>query len=307
MSDTGNDGQAVFAAATRPADGDSLNEVLTPAQIALASEEMGVKKSGYDNATLFVLAILGGAFISLGGVFAIVALAGAEGQVPWGIAHVVGGMAFSLGLVLILVGGAQLFTGDCLMIMAWASGRLKALDLVRVWVVVWLGNLVGALGTAAIVFLSGQYLFGHGAVGATALQYATLKAGLAPRDAFFLAILCNVLVCLAVWLSLASRSVAGKILAIALPVSAFVAAGFEHCVADMFFVPLGLMISRWAPPSFWVELGHGSAIAPPSIAIDSFLRNLAIVTAGNWIGGALFVGYAYWFAYRRPHVIRSSH
>lgn len=307
MIESGSYGGSQPSEVPRPTDDGSLTGALSPAHIAVASEEMGVRKASYDGATLFVLAVLGGAFISLGGVFAIVALAGADGPLPWGIAHVLGGAVFALGLVLVLVAGAQLFTGDCLMIMAWASGRLKALDLMRVWVVVWLGNLAGALGTAMLLFLSGEYRFGHGAVGATALQYATLKAGLAPDDAFFLAVLCNVLVCLAVWLSLASRTVAGKILAITLPVAAFVGAGFEHCVADMFFVPLGLMIVHWAPPSFWTDLGHGVAISAPAISVVSFMRNLAIVTVGNWIGGALFVGLPYWFAYCRPNVRAAKH
>jgi formate transporter len=282
-------------------DENAREEVRAPAAIAVAAEALGAKKAAYDGSTLFVLAILGGAFISLGGLFAIVALAGADGQLPWGLAHVLGGTVFSLGLVLILIGGGQLFTGDCLMVMTWASGKLKFGALMRVWVVVWFGNLLGAVATALLIFLSGEYRFGHGAVGATALQYATLKAGLPPREAFFLAILCNVLVCLAVWLSLASRTVAGKVVAIIFPVAAFVAAGFEHCVADMFFVPLGLMIVHWAPAGFWTDLGHGTAMAPPVIAVSAFLRNLMIVTAGNWVGGACFVGAPYWFAYRRRH------
>jgi len=226
-------------------------------------------------------------------------MSGAEGHLSYGVTRLLGGSVFSLGLVLIVVGGAQLFTGDCLMVMAWASGRLTIRELVRVWTTVWAGNFVGAVATAAIVFLSGQYQFGHGAVGATALYFASAKSSLPPTDAFFLGILCNVLVCLAVWLALASRTVTDKILAITFPVTAFVAAGFEHCVADMYFVPLGLMISRWAPGSFWIDLGHGAG-GPPFIPVDGFLINLAVVTAGNWVGGALMVGGVYWFLYRRP-------
>ncbi len=271
-------------------------EARLPDAIARAAEDLGIKKAHYDTATLFVLAILGGAFIALGGLFATVAMSGAEGHLSYGVTRLLGGGVFSLGLVLILLGGAQLFTGDCLMVMAWASGRLRFGALMRVWTTVWIGNFVGASATAAMVFLSGQYKFGHGAVGATALYFASAKSNLPPSEAFFLAILCNVLVCLAVWLALGARTVTDKILAITFPVSAFVAAGFEHCVANMYFVPLGLMISWGAPESFWHDLGTA---AHPAISVGGFAVNLAVVTLGNWIGGAVLVGGVYWFLYRR--------
>ena len=271
-------------------------DALLPDAIALAAENLGVKKASYDTATLFVLAILAGAFIALGGMIATVVMSGAEGMMPFGVTKLLGGLVFSLGLVLVIVGGAQLFTGDALMVMAWASGRLTARQMMRVWTLVWIGNFVGALGTALLVFLSGQYGFGHGAVGAQAMYIATAKSGLPTGQAFFLGILCNVLVCLAVWLALGARSVTDKILAITLPVSAFVAAGFEHCVANMYFIPLGLLIERGAPDAFWADIGHRF----PPIDVAHYLVNLAAVTAGNWIGGALLVGAVYWFIYRRP-------
>ena len=210
--------------------------------------------------------------------------------------RLLGGLVFSLGLVLVIVGGAQLFTGDALMVMAWASGRLDRRDAAGLDAV-WIGNFVGAAGTALLVFLSGQYTFSHGAVGATALYFASAKSGLPVMQAFFLGILCNVLVCLAVWLSLGARSVTDKILAIIFPVSAFVAAGFEHCVANMYFVPLGLLIEWGAPDSLWADLGRR---ASRPIAAGPFLVNLGAVTLGNWIGGAVLVGGVYWFIYRRP-------
>lgn len=280
------------------ADASAALDARMPDAIARAAEDLGVKKAHYDTSTLFVLAILGGAFIGLGGLFATVVMSGAEGHLSYGVTRLLGGGVFSLGLVLILLGGAQLFTGDCLMVMAWASDRLRFGELLRVWTTVWLGNFVGAAATAALVFLSGQYKFGHGAVGATALYYAGSKANLPPSEAFFLAILCNVLVCLAVWLALGARTVTDKILAITFPVSAFVAAGFEHCVANMYFVPLGLMIDAWAPASFWLDLAHTGTIRP-DIPIGGFAIDLAAVTFGNWIGGALLVGGVYWFLYRR--------
>jgi formate/nitrite transporter len=271
-------------------------DALMPDAIALAAENLGVKKAHYDTPTLFALAVLAGAFIALGGLFATVAMSGAEGMLPYGVTRLLGGLVFSMGLILVIVGGAQLFTGDALMVMAWASGRLHAREMMRVWTTVWIGNFVGAAGTALLVFLSGQYTFGHGAVGASALYFAVAKSSLPTTQAFFLGILCNVLVCLAVWLALGARSVGDKILAITFPVAAFVAAGFEHCVANMYFVPLGLLIEWGAPDSFWHDLGR----AAPSIPVGQYLINLAAVTLGNWIGGAVMVGAVYWFIYRRP-------
>jgi formate/nitrite transporter len=273
-----------------------------PDAIARAAEDLGVRKAHYDTPTLLALAVLAGAFIALGGLFATIAMSGAEGMLPYGVTRLLGGLVFSLGLVLVIVGGAQLFTGDALMVMAWASGRLKARDMLRVWGLVWAGNFVGATGTALLVFLSGQYAFGHGAVGSTALYLATAKSALPVMQAFFLGILCNVLVCLAVWLALGARSVSDKIFAITLPVSAFVAAGFEHCVANMYFVPLGLLIEWGAPASFWAELGRTF----PPVDAGGFLVNLLAVTLGNWIGGAVLIGGVYWFIYRRPGV-RTGH
>jgi len=271
-------------------------DALLPDAIAVAAENLGVKKAGYDTATLLALAVLAGAFIALGGLFATVVMSGAEGQLPYGVTRLLGGLVFSLGLILVIVGGAQLFTGDALMVMAWASGRLTTATMLRVWSTVWIGNFIGAAGTALLVFLSGQYTFGHGAVGAQALYFAAAKSGLPTGQAFFLGILCNVLVCLAVWLALGARSVTDKILAITFPITAFVAAGFEHCVANMYFVPLGLLIEQGAPDAFWADLGRSA----PAIPVGHFLLNLAAVTFGNWIGGALLVGGVYWFIYRRP-------
>lgn len=270
---------------------------LMPDAVALAAEDIGVKKAKQSTWVLFGLAILGGAFVALGGLFATVTISGAAGHLPYGVMRLLMGATFSLGLMLVVIAGAQLFTSDALMVMAWASGRLKTGRMLRVWTTVWLGNFVGALGAALLVFLSGQYTFGHGEVGATALYLATAKSTLAPEKAFFLGILCNVLVCLAAWVAMAARSITDKILAMFLPIAAFVAAGFEHCVANMYFIPHGLFIKWWAPASFWEDLAsHGGT--PPNIPLDQFAINLLAVTAGNWVGGALMVGAVYWLIFR---------
>jgi formate transporter len=278
----------------------AVYDPMPPSDIALKMEETGIKKAGQTGAMLFGLAVLGGAFVALGGLFATVTISGAAGHLPYGVMRLLMGVTFSLGLILVVIGGAQLFTSDALMVMAWASGRLKTGDMLRAWTQVWLGNLAGALGTALIVFLAGHYNTGHGEVGSTALYLASAKSSLDTGQAFFLGILCNVLVCLAVWLATAAQNTTGKVLAIFFPITAFVAAGFEHCVANMFFIPYGLMIKAWAPESFW----EMTAIDPATafdIPFGHFLVNLLAVTAGNWIGGALLVGGAYWLIYRnRP-------
>lgn len=271
---------------------------LMPGNIAVLAEDLGVKKANQNAATLFGLAVLGGAFVALGSLFATVTIAGAADYLPYGLIRLLMGATFSLGLILVVIAGAQLFTSDTLMIMAWASGRLKTRRMLWVWTAVWLGNLVGALGTALLVFLAGHYNFGQGEVGSAALYLASAKSRLPPDQAFFLGILCNVLVCLAVWLAMAAQTTTGKILAIVFPITAFVAAGFEHCVANMFFVPYGLLIKWGAPASFWANLGIDRAEAA-AIPLGQFAVNLGAVTAGNWIGGALLVGSIYWLILRR--------
>lgn len=289
--------------AGRPPEAESAGlslDPLLPGAIALAAENAGVKKALQRTHVIFALSVLGGAFVALGGIFATVVSAGGQGQLPYGVIRLLMGGTFSLGLILVVLAGAQLFTSDCLMVMAWASGRLRFSRMLKVWGAVWLGNLVGALGTAVLLFLSGHYAFGHGEVGAAALYMASAKSTLAPDRVFFLAIFCNVLVCLAAWLAMAARSLTDKVLAMVFPISAFVAAGFEHCVANMYFIPYGLLVKWGAPESFWAEVGK----TPDAVQIpfDRFLLNLGAATLGNWVGGALLVGAIYWLIFRRSQV-----
>ncbi len=277
---------------------------LLPDAVALAAEDLGAKKAKQGLGTIFGLAVLGGAFIALGGLFATVTISGAAEHLPYGVMRLLMGATFSMGLMLVVVAGAQLFTSDALMVMAWASGRLKTRRMLSVWATVWLGNFVGALGVAVLAFLSGQYLFGHGEVGSSALYLAASKSTLSPERAFFLGVLCNVLVCLAAWVAMAARSITDKILAMFLPIAAFVAAGFEHCVANMYFIPFGLLIKLGAPASFREELARQGG-RMPDIPVDQFAINLAAVTFGNWVGGALLVGAIYWLLFRRPHAAAS--
>jgi formate/nitrite transporter len=269
-----------------------------PPEIAAKAEADGVAKAGQDAVTLVVLGVLGGAFISFGAIFSNVALTGAEAALPFGLSRVIAGLVFAVGLSLVLVGGAQIFTGDVLMVMAWASGRLAAPRIVRAWALVWIGNLAGALGTAALVVLAGHHLFGGGQVGLTALRTAEAKAALPFGRALALGVLCNTLVCLAVWVSLSSRPPAHRAALTVLPIAAFVAAGFEHAVANMYFLGVGLMIKAGAAEGFWeaVRLDPASFAA---LGVHGVVRNLAAVTIGNVLGGAVLVAGVYWLLYRR--------
>lgn len=272
-------------------------DALMPADMALACEAAGAAKAGRDTITLVVLGVLAGAFIALGAVFMTVVLAG-SGDLPWGVARLLAGLVFSLGLILVVVGGAELFTGDALMIVACASGRISVRALLRAWSLVYLGNIAGAVGTAALVFLSGQYGFGNGAVGRAALGIATAKSALPMGQLFVLAVLCNVLVCLAVWMSFGARSVTDKVVVIIPPVSAFVAAGFEHSIANLYLLPYALAVKAWAGAEFFVALGQTPA-SYPTLTVGAALHNIVVSTAGNLLGGSLMVGAVYWFVYLR--------
>jgi formate/nitrite transporter len=265
--------------------------------MARRAEEIGVRKAGMDAPAMFTLAVLAGAFIALGGVFSTVALAG-TGATPWGPARVLAGTVFSLGLILVVVGGAELFTGNNLIVMAWASGRVRTAALLRNWAIVYVGNFVGAAGVAAAVWAAGTHAAGGGAFGATAVGIAAAKTHLGFVQAVALGILCNVLVCLAVWLTYSARTTADRILAIVPPISAFVAAGFEHSIANMYFVPLGLLIAAFDPA--FVAAGGLEAEARALSWMGFLGRNLVPVTIGNVIGGTLLVGAVYWFVYLRP-------
>lgn len=275
----------------------TIIDALLPPDMALACEAAGAAKAGRDALALIVLGVLAGAFIALGAMFMTVVLTG-TGELPWGVARLLAGLVFSLGLILVIVGGAELFTGDSLMIVACASRRITLGALLRAWSLVYLGNIAGAMGTAALVFFAGQHGFGDGAVGKTALTVASGKAALPTVQLFFLAVLCNVLVCLAVWMSFGARSTTDKIMVIVPPVAAFVAAGFEHSIANLYLLPYGLALKAWAGPEFWTAIGQ-SAMAYPALTITGALHNIAVATIGNLVGGSLMVGAVYWFVYLR--------
>ncbi|MCZ7643010.1 MAG: formate/nitrite transporter family protein [Pseudorhodoplanes sp.] len=285
---------------TPPQSTDPANRIdaLVPAEIAIKAEHVGAQKTRLDVWSLLVLSVLAGAFIALGGMFATTVLAGADGVLPFGVSRLLAGFVFCLGLILVVLGGAELFTGNTLMVMALASGKVRLREMLRAWTIVYIGNFAGALGITALVFLSGQYRFGDGSVAAVAMQIGIAKVTLPFAQALFLGILCNVLVCLAVWLSLGARTSADKVLAMLFPVSAFVVAGFEHSVANMYFIPLALFIKDAGPQALMAQLA-----LPPSALAEltwpAFLFSLVPVTIGNIIGGSVLVGAVYWFVYLR--------
>jgi len=276
-------------------------DALIPAEMARKAEQIGVKKASMDAVSMFVLAVLAGAFVALGAVFSTTVVAGSA-ALPFGIVRLLSGLVFSLGLILVVVAGAELFTGNNLVVMAWASGKVSTGLLLSNWVIVYLGNFAGALATAVLIYLSRQFAFGQGSVGAAALSAANAKVGLDFVQAIVLGILCNALVCLAVWMSFSARTTTDRILALVPPVAAFVAAGFEHSVANMYFVPVALLIKAGAPASFWTAIGKTAADFPNLTWSHFLVNNLLPVTIGNIIGGALMVGAVYWFVYLRGAV-----
>ena len=262
----------------------SQMDAYAPAEIAQRIENVGLAKVKLPFLPMFALAVLAGAFIALGGMFYLVVMT--DPELGFGPSRLLGGVAFSLGLILVLVGGAELFTGNSLIVMGWAHGRIRSADLLRNWAIVYVGNLVGAVGMAVLAWWSGfQHLGGDG-VQAVALNVAGGKVALPFFEAFIKGVLCNVLVCLAVWLCFAAHSVSSKILAIIFPVSAFVALGLEHSIANMFFIPLGILLDS--------GVGHFSGLD-----IGGFVGNLIPVTLGNIIGGGVFVALTYKIIYLR--------
>lgn len=263
--------------------------------MARRAEEIGAAKVTMDHGRLAALAVLAGAFIAFGAVFSTVVLSGA-GAAPWGATRVLAGVVFSVGLILVVVGGAELFTGNNLIVMAWAAGRVGTLAMLRNWALVYVGNFAGGLGVALAACGARLHEAGGGAVGTTALGIAVAKLQLGFIQAVLLGVLCNVLVCLAVWLAYSARSTADRVLAVVPPIAAFVAAGFEHSVANMYFVPFALLLAA-LDPGFAATRGLDVSV----LTWSGFLaRNLVPVTLGNVVGGALLVGGVYWFVYLRP-------
>jgi len=262
-------------------------DLYSPAEIADRVEAAGVAKAHLPLAKLAMLGLLAGAFIGLGAMYyTIVAADHALSLAP---ARLLGGLAFSLGLVLVVIAGAELFTGNNLIVMAWADRRVTTPELLRNWSVALLSNGIGAVALAWLVWMSGHPGLGKGAVAAQTMAIAAAKTALPFTEAFFRGVLCNLLVCMAVWLAMAGRSVTDKVLAVVFPISAFVAAGFEHSIANFYFIALAMLLASSGTP------------VPPGAAIDlgGMAANLVPVTLGNLAGGAVLVAGIYWIIWRK--------
>jgi formate transporter len=275
-------------------------DALPPADVARKAETVGVTKAAMPALDVFVLAVLAGAFIALGAAFATTVGSGAA-DMPYGVTRLLVGLAFTLGLILVVVAGAELFTGNNLIVMAWASRRVSSALLLRNCAIVYAGNFVGAFGTALLVWLGKQYTFGGDSVGATALSIAATKTGLGFGQAIALGALCNALVCLAVWLTYGAHTTTDKILAVVPPIAAFVALGFEHSVANMYFIPVALLIKT---DDAWVSTTSGLPDLANVTWSHFLVDNLLPVTLGNVIGGGVMVGAVYWFVYLRRSSLR---
>lgn len=260
---------------------DQSVDAYKPAKIAELVESIGVNKAVLPIVPTIMLGMMAGAFIAFGAMFYTLVMTNHD--MGLGPSRLLGGIAFSLGLILVLVGGAELFTGNNFIVMAWAENKVTTAQLLRNWSIVYLANFIGAVGAAFLMYWSGVLSLGNNAFSETALNIAIYKTNLEPMQAFVRGILCNALVCLAVWLCFAARDVASKILAIIFPVSAFVALGFEHSIANMYFIPLGMLI------------GDGE------ISVSEFLMNVIPVTAGNIVGGSIFVAFVYWVVYLKNY------
>ncbi len=249
-------------------------------------ETVGVNKARLPLQSTVVLGILAGMFIGLGCL--VYTLVTSDTALSFAARQMLGGLSFCVGLVLVVVAGAELLTGNILMTVAWASGKLKFSDLARNWAVVALANLAGSVLLALIVLYSGTLGLNKGLVATHALEVAGHKDGLNLLTALVSGVMCNLLVCLAVWLAYAGRTVADKILAVLFPITTFVACGFEHSVADMYFLPLGLML-------------RASGVVAPgvtSVTLGATVSHLIVVILGNIVGGGLLVGLMYHWAYR---------
>jgi len=253
-------------------------DAYTPREIAQRVQDVCLLKSRMTFLQLAMLGILAGAFIGLGALYYVIVVS--DPALPHALQRVLGGVVFSLGLLLVVVAGAELFTGNNLIAMAWAEGKVTTREILWNWIVVCTANFVGAVGLAALVYWSGhaeQYA-------ATYLKIAAAKSSLPLAEAFFRGVLCNVLVCMAVWMALAGRSVTDKFIAIVFPISAFVAAGFEHSIANMYLFPLAEML----------KAGAGQPLE-----FSWLWRNLVPVIAGNLVGGSVLVALVYYVIYRR--------
>ncbi len=267
------------------------SEALSPADIEAKAEDLGVAKTSMSVRQSFILSIMAGAFIAMGAMFFCLVVG--DPDLPFAVQRVFGASLFCLGLLLVVVCGAELFTGNTMIVMTAASKKISWSSVWKNWVIVFFGNLVGSLVIVGVVYLSGFHTMNGGLIGETMVSVASSKMSLDWVTLFAKGIMCNFLVCLAVWIAYASKTVADKVLGILLPITAFVACGFEHCVANMFFLPMGTLLSGMGITA--------PGIDPATLGLSGMLWNWSATVPGNIVGGALFVGMMYWWAYHKKN------
>ncbi|GAB2664492.1 formate transporter FocA [Vibrio panuliri] len=274
---------------------------LLPPQMAERAAEIGLGKATKDPTKSLLLAISAGIHIGIAFIFYTTVTTGTS-EMAWGLSRLIGGIAFSLGLILVVVTGGELFTSSVLTLVARASGKISWGMLFKNWLVVYIGNLIGALLLVACMLVTKQYMFGHGEVGLNAMAISQHKLHHSFFQAVALGIMCNVLVCIAVWMTFSGRTLTDKIMVMILPVAMFVSAGFEHCIANMFQVPMAIGIKTFAPAEFWQMTGANIADYADLNLMGFITNNLIPVTLGNIIGGGVFVGMWYWLIYLRDDI-----
>ena len=274
------------------------NNFLTPSEIVDFTEETGVKKADMPVVRTLLLAFLAGVFIALASVGSNIISHNIE---DIGVAKYLAGLIFPTGLILVVIAGAELFTGNNLISIAALAGRVKWSKYAFNLIVVWLGNLVGSIFIAYLIFLSGQLDYSDGLLGVYTIKVASIKTSLTFVEAFSSGILCNLLVCLAVWMSYAAKDIAGKSLVIFFPIWLFIASGYEHSVANMYYLSAGLLAN--SDPLFASRAGEILGVGADNhnnlTIINAFTDNLLPVSLGNLVGGALFIGAWYWWAYKK--------
>ncbi|MBE0439365.1 MAG: formate/nitrite transporter family protein [Gammaproteobacteria bacterium] len=271
-------------------------DAFTPAEVAQKVKTLGVAKANMPVFPLLILSMMAGAFISFGAMYYTLVMT--DPSSAYGASKLLGGVAFSLGFILVVIAGGELFTGNNLIVMAWANKRISLLCLLKNWGLVYLGNAIGALVTVYLVFVSGFLDGHHHAVGATALKLGLAKVDLTTTEAFVRGIFCNALVCLGSWMVYASRTVVDKVFAVIFPISAFVAMGFEHCIANIFMIPIA-MAASFSPEI--VAVSGISVDAMQNLTMTGFIANLIPVTLGNIFGGTIMVGMSLYVVYLYGH------
>jgi formate/nitrite transporter len=276
-------------------------DAYSPSQIASRIDAVALVKAKYSTAQTFWMGINAGVYIALGAQFATLVIS--DSTLHFGLNSIIAGIVFSLGLILVVVGGAELFTGNCLIIIGYADKKVTGKEVLDNWSISFIGNLIGSLIVVFFMYQSHQWEFFNDMVGAKALLIANKKVNLSFEVAFARGVLCNSMVCLAVWLCFSARNVADKIISLVFPVAGFIASGFEHCVANMYFIPMGVVLKKNPEVLAAAEKMAGKTLNLSQLTWKGFvIDNQIPVILGNVVGGVILVGIMFWFVYLRPKI-----